>query len=543
MRKILVTSGLPYANGPLHLGHLVEYLQTDIWARFQRLIGNDCIYVCGDDAHGTPIMLSAEQKGITPEQLIAEMQLSHEEDFAKFHIHFDSYHTTHSQENKELVELIYQRLCKHEDIVKRTIKQAYDPEKNMFLPDRYVRGECPRCGAEDQYGDSCEVCSATYSPLDLINPKSAVSGVAPIEKESEHYFFRLDKYEQILREWASTEHLQSEVVNKLNEWFEMGLKQWDISRDEPYFGFSIPNAPGKYFYVWLDAPIGYMAGFKKLCDSRKDLNFDEYWKAGHDTELYHFIGKDIMYFHALFWPAILTSSEFRKPDAVFAHGFLTVNGKKMSKSRGTFILARDYLQYLDPEYLRYYFAAKLTNRVDDVDLDFADFMQRVNSDLVGKVINIASRCAGFITKKFSGKLAAELSEPILFEDFVAAGDEIAKLYENREYSHAMRVIMALADRANQYIAEHQPWVLAKQEGQEQNVQNVCTMGINLFRVLMTYLQPVLPNMASRVAAFLNLDALTWDERKQPLQQINIFKPLMQLVEQDKIDLLINTSKK
>ncbi len=542
MRKILVTSGLPYANGPIHLGHLVEYLQTDIWARFQRLVGNDCIYVCGDDAHGTPIMLSAEQKGITPEELIAEMQQSHEEDFAKFHINFDVYHTTHSAENKELVELIYQRLCQHEDIVKRTIKQAYDPEKDMFLPDRYVRGECPRCGAEDQYGDSCEVCSATYSPLDLINPKSAVSGVAPIEKESEHYFFRLDKYEQILREWASAEHLQSEVANKLNEWFEMGLKQWDISRDDPYFGFPIPNAPGKYFYVWLDAPIGYMAGFKKLCDSRKDLNFDEYWKAGHDTELYHFIGKDIMYFHALFWPAILTSSDFRKPDAVYAHGYLTVNGQKMSKSRGTFILARDYLKFLDPEYLRYYYAAKLTSHIDDIDLNFADFMQRVNSDLVGKVVNIASRCAGFITKKFEGKLATKISEPQLFNDFIDAGDEIAKLYENREYSHAMRVIMALADRANQYIAEHQPWVLAKEEGKEQQVQDVCTMGINLFRVLMTYLQPVLPNMASRVAEFLNLAELKWDERKHPLQQINKFKPLMQRVEQDKIDLLINASK-
>lgn len=541
MRKILVTSGLPYANGHIHLGHLVEYLQTDIWARFQRLVGNNCIYVCGDDAHGTPIMLSAQKQGISPEKLIEDMQKSHEEDFAKFNIKFDSYHTTHSQENQELVELIYTRLNAHEDIVKHTIKQAYDPEKNMFLPDRFVKGTCPRCRAEDQYGDSCEVCSATYTPMDLINPVSAVSGKTPIEKESEHYFFRLEKYEQVLREWATIEHLQPEVANKLNEWFEMGLKQWDISRDDPYFGFAIPNAPGKYFYVWLDAPIGYMAAFKKLCNENPELDFEEYWQTGNDTELYHFIGKDIMYFHALFWPAILASSDFRKPDAIFTHGYLTVNGKKMSKSRGTFILAKDYLKHLDPEYLRYYFAAKLNNRVDDIDLNFDDFMSRVNSDLVGKVVNIASRCAGFITKKFAGRLGTTLCRQDLFSKFTEAGSEIADLYENREYNHAMRIIMSLADQANQYIAEAEPWVLAKQEGMEQKVQDICTMGLNLFRILMIYLKPVLPAMAEKVESFFNIEPLLWSDSNKALldHEINKFKPLLQRAEQEKIDALIN----
>lgn len=541
MRKILVTSALPYANGPIHLGHMVEYIQTDIWVRFQKLIGNDCIYVCGDDAHGTPIMLSAEKQGIDPEQLISRMKKSHEQDFADFYIDFDYFYTTHSPENRNFVETIYKRLCDNNDIVKRTIEQAYDSEKNMFLPDRFVKGECPRCGAKDQYGDSCENCGATYSPMELKNPISVISGTKPITKKSEHFFFRLGKYADMLRDWVNTGHVQPEIAHKLNEWFATGLKEWDISRDAPYFGFEIPNAPGKYFYVWLDAPVGYMASFKKLCDQRHGLNFDEYWNIDSDTELYHFLGKDIIYFHALFWPAVLSSSGFRKPNNIFVHGFLTINGQKMSKSRGTFINARDYLQYLDPEYLRYYFAAKLNSSIDDVDLNFDDFMHRVNSDLVGKVINIASRCAGFINKDFNDKLEMSFGAESLFDNFVSAGDNIAKLYESREYNHAVREIMSLADKANQYIDENKPWLLAKQKGQHQKVQNVCSMGINLFRILMIYLKPILPKTTQNVEEFLNVTPMTWQDIKQPLldHTINKFTPLMQRVEKDKIEKIIS----
>jgi methionyl-tRNA synthetase len=543
IRKILVTSALPYANGPIHLGHLVEYIQTDIWVRFQKLQGHDCIYVCADDAHGTPIMLRAQQEGITPEQLIEAVGREHRADFADFHIGFDNYHSTHSQENRGFAELVYLRNQAAGHISTRTITQAYDPEKEMFLPDRFIKGECPRCGAADQYGDNCEACGATYSATELKNAVSAVSGATPIEKESLHYFFRLADFEPMLRAWTTAGHLQPEVSNKLNEWFEDGLREWDISRDAPYFGFQIPDTEDKYFYVWLDAPIGYMASFRNLCD-RSDCDFDAYWGKDSSTELYHFIGKDIIYFHALFWPAMLAGAGMRTPTAIFAHGFLTVDGQKMSKSRGTFIKARTYLDHLNPEYLRYYFAAKLGSGVDDIDLNLEDFVARVNSDLVGKVVNIASRCAGFINKRFAGRLAESCSEPDLYAEFVAAGDAIAADYEQREYSHALRKIMALADRANQYIDANKPWVLAKQEGQEQAVQDVCSAGLNLFRVLLTYLQPVLPAMATAAESFLNIEPLTWRAIAAPLtaHTINPFEPLMIRVEQEKIDAMLNDSK-
>ena len=530
-RKILVTSALPYANGPIHLGHLVEYIQTDIWVRFQKLRGHECHYVCADDAHGTPIMLRAQSEGITPEKLISRIGDDHRADFAEFHIGFDNYHSTHSDENRELASLIYTRLRDAGHIATRTITQAYDPVKEMFLPDRFIKGECPRCGAADQYGDSCEACGATYSPTELKNAVSAISGAKPIEKESLHYFFKLAQFEQLLRNWTGAGHLQTEVANKLGEWFDDGLREWDISRDAPYFGFEIPEAEGKYFYVWLDAPIGYMASFRNLCD-RTGLDFDTYWRKGSEAELYHFIGKDIIYFHALFWPAMLHGANFRMPTAIHAHGFLTVNGQKMSKSRGTFIMARTYLDYLNPEYLRYYFAAKLSAGIDDLDLNLDDFQQRVNSDLVGKVVNIASRCAGFISKRFQGQLAKTCVETDLYDTFVRAGEEIAGLYEKREFGQAMREIMALADKANQYIDEKKPWTLAKQEGQELTVQAVCSVGLNLFRALMTFLKPVLPRMAEQTERFLNIEPMTWVNLARPLTDhtIQTYEPLMQRVD-------------
>ena len=542
-RTILVTSALPYANGSLHIGHLVEYIQTDIWVRFQRMQGHTCYYVCADDAHGTPIMLRAQQENITPEELIARVSDEHQRDFADFAIEFDNYHTTHSEENRYLSNLIYERLRDAGHISKRTIKQAYDPEKEMFLPDRFIRGECPHCHAQDQYGDGCEVCNKTYSPTDLINPVSAVSGSQPIEKESEHLFFKLPDFENMLKKWTRAGHLQNEVANKLDEWFETGLREWDISRDKPYFGFEIPDEPGKYFYVWLDAPIGYFASFKQLCE-RVDIDFDEFMKKDSETELYHFIGKDIMYFHCLFWPAMLYGSNFRTPNAVFIHGFLTVDGQKMSKSRGTFIKARTYLEHLNPEYLRYYFAAKLGNGIDDIDLNMEDFLHRVNSDLVGKVVNIASRCSGFIKKRFAGKLAAEIHRPELLSEFVHAGDSIAEAYAGREYSRAMRKIMALADKANQYIDDHKPWVVAKQENSDDELQAICTMGLNLFRLLIIYLKPVLPVMAEKTEEFLNVEAFSWEQSQTPLlaHEINKFKPLMTRVEQEHIDAMIEKSK-
>ena len=542
-RKILVTSALPYANGAIHLGHLVEYIQTDIWVRFQKQRGNDCYYVCADDAHGTPIMLKADRDGITPEELITEVGKSHFADFSEFGIAFDNYHCTHSPENKTLSELVYTRLRDAGHISSRTITQAFDPVKNMFLPDRFIKGDCPKCGAKDQYGDGCEVCGANYSPTDLKNAVSAVSGATPIEKESEHYFFNLANFTQMLRDWTTAGHLQAEVRNKLAEWLESGLQQWDISRDAPYFGFEIPDAPNKYFYVWLDAPIGYMASFQNLCD-KTDLKFDEFWGIDSDVELYHFIGKDIIYFHALFWPAMLKGANFRTPDAIFAHGFLTVNGEKMSKSRGTFITARTYLDHLNPEYLRYYFAAKLSNSVDDLDLNFDDFSQRVNSDLVGKVVNIASRCSGFIRKKFDNKLSATCVEPELFTEFIAANETIAESYENREFGKAMREIMALADKANQYIDDKKPWAIAKEEGKEAELHDVCSVAINLFRILAAYLKPVLPMLTSEAEVFLNAPITTWIDALQPLvnHELQDFKPLMTRVEADKIAAIIEASK-
>ncbi|WP_018994016.1 methionine--tRNA ligase [Thioalkalivibrio sp. ALgr1] len=541
-RKILVTSALPYANGPIHLGHLVEYIQTDIWVRFQRARGHEVIYVCADDAHGTPIMLKARAEGIEPEELITRVRQEHEADFSEFLVDFDHYHSTHSDENRELAAHIYTALRDAGHIETRTIDQAYDPEAGMFLPDRFIKGTCPNCGAEEQYGDSCEACGATYSPLDLKDPVSAISGARPESRQSEHYFFKLGDFEAFLREWTGSGRLQDAIRNKLDEWFDAGLTDWDISRDAPYFGFEIPDAPGKYFYVWLDAPIGYMASFRAYAE-KQGLNFDAWWGADSDAELYHFIGKDIAYFHTLFWPAMLHGAGFRTPSAVFCHGFLTVNGQKMSKSRGTFIRARDYLDHLNPESLRYYLAAKLGAGVDDLDLNLDDFVQRVNSDLVGKLVNIASRCAGFITKRSNGELAAELPRPDLHEAFVAEGDAIAAAFENREYAQAIRRIMALADQANQYIDEAQPWVLAKQEGREAEVQAISTQGLDLFRILIVYLAPVLPRLAADAAAFLRLDSLAWDTRA-PLvgRSIEKFKPLMTRIEGETVDKLLEASK-
>ncbi|WP_415896674.1 methionine--tRNA ligase [Neptuniibacter sp. QD72_48] len=541
-RKILVTSALPYANGPIHLGHLVEYIQTDIWVRFQKQRGHQCAYVCADDAHGTPIMLKADQMGISPQELIDKVSEEHQRDFSGFMVGFDNYHSTHSPENQHFSSKIYTALRDGGHIAKKTITQAYDPEKEMFLPDRFVKGDCPKCGEPDQYGDSCEKCGATYSPVELKNAYSAVSGAKPIEKESEHYFFKLGDFESFLRNWVDN-HVQEQMIHKLNEWFESGLQNWDISRDAPYWGFEIPDAPGKYFYVWLDAPIGYMASFKNWCD-KNGVDFDEYWSESSETELYHFIGKDIAYFHTLFWPAMLEGAGFRKPTGVFCHGFLTVDGQKMSKSRGTFIMAETYLKHLRPEYLRYYFAAKLSSGIDDIDLNLEDFRMRVNADLVNKVINIASRCAGFIKKKFDGEMAPALSEPALYQEAVAAGESIANAYENREFGKAMREIMALADKANQYIDTAEPWVLAKQEGKEKAVQDCCSMGINLFRVILTYLAPVLPQVAEEAQAFLNVENMEWDAIEAPLlsHKINKFKPLMQRVEEDKVNAIIEETK-
>ena len=542
-RRILVTSALPYANGEIHLGYMLETIQTDIWVRFQKMMGNECHYVCADDAHGTPIMLKAKEMKLDPETLIEQVKIRHQADLDDFHIDFSQYHSTHSEENREISELIYNRLNDAGYIKKRTISQAFDPEKEMFLPDRFIIGECPKCGADDQYGDNCEVCGATYSTTELKNARSVISGATPIEKDSEHYFFDLPQFEQELKDWIKAGHLQEQVTNKLAEWFEQGLQQWDISRDKPYFGFKIPGTEDKYFYVWLDAPIGYMASFKKLCDN-SELNFDDFFNKDSDTELYHFIGKDIIYFHALFWPATLMGSDFRTPSAVFAHGFLSVNGHKMSKSRGTFIKARTYLENLDPEYLRYYYASKLTAKIDDIDLNLEDFKKRVNSDLVGKVVNIASRSASFVVEKYDKELSAKCIEKSLYDEFVEVGSDIAKHYEARNFSHAMRLIMKLADKANQYIDKKKPWQLAKIEGNEKEVHEITSLAINLFKVLMTYLKPVLPEMAKRSEEFLNVDSLNWSDIESPLtnHKINKFKALMTRIEDDQIDQMVESSK-
>src|SRR3990167_8846293 len=542
-RKILITSALPYANGPLHLGHMVGYIQADIWVRFQKMLGHDCLYVCGSDSHGTPIMIQAEKMGITPETLIQQVQLEQERDFNDFMIGFDNYYTTHSDENREFVETIFKRHLAKGNISKRTIKQLYDPEKKIFLPDRYIKGECPHCSAKDQYGDNCEVCGGTYAPTELKNYYSVLSGSKPIEKESEHYFFKLQNYEDFLKKWTHHGHLQEQVANKLDEWFTTGLQEWDISRDAPYFGFVIPEEKNKYFYVWLDAPIGYMASFKNLC-ARKKINFDDYWNPNSTAELYHFIGKDIIYFHALFWPAILHGASYRTPTAIYANGFLTIEGQKMSKSRGTFIRARTYLEYLHPEYLRYYFAAKISNRIEDLDINFDDFLQRVNADLVGKFINIASRCASFINKNFKNQLSKQCIEPTLYQEFAIAGNEIANKWNKMEYSQAIRQIMSLADKANRYIDEKKPWIHMKDSSQQQYVQDICSVGINLFRVLMIYLKPVLPQTAKQVENFLKVTPLQWNDKDKPLTDhtIDEFQALIQRIDPKQIEVMKMTIK-
>ncbi len=544
IRKILVTSALPYVNGPPHMGHMVEYIQTDIWVRFQKLRGHSCIYVCASDAHGTPIMLKARELGIAPEELTTTNSKEFVSVFEAFGVDFDNYHTTHSPENEALTVEMFEALREAGDIYTKTIEQAYDEKEGMFLPDRFVKGTCPRCRSKDQYGDACEVCGATYTPADLLDPVSVLSGTTPVKRNSEHYFFRLSEYGPRLREWMQAATLDKNVIAKLEEWFEAGLQDWDISRDAPYFGFRIPGTEDKYFYVWLDAPVGYPASFRHLCDRRDDLDFDEYWRPGHETELYHFIGKDIMYFHTLFWPAVLQGSGFRTPTSVFAHGFLTVNGQKMSKSRGTFIKARTYLDNLDPAYLRYYYAAKLGPTIEDIDLNLEDFTARVNSDLVGKLVNIASRCAGFINKRFDGQLGDVLPEPGLFDEFTAAAGALADHFEGREYSKAMRTIMGLADKANRYIDEMKPWVMIKDETRLDEVQAVCTLGLNLFRSLMVYLSPVIPSVATAAREFLNEDDWAWDSATSPLlgSRINTFTPLLTRVEQQQVDAMVEQSK-
>ncbi|WP_323975946.1 methionine--tRNA ligase [Aeromonas hydrophila] len=543
-RTMLVTCALPYANGSIHLGHMLEHIQADIWVRYQRMRGHQVHFVCADDAHGTPIMLKAQQLGITPEEMIAAVSKEHQADFAGFNISFDNYHSTHSDENRELAELIYGRLQAGGKIKSRTISQLFDPEKSMFLPDRFVKGTCPKCKSPEQYGDNCDSCGATYSPTELIDPKSAVSGATPVMKDSEHFFFDLPQFEKWLAEWVcGSGAIQEEMANKMQEWFESGLQQWDITRDAPYFGFEIPGAPGKYFYVWLDAPIGYMASFKNLCNKRGDIDFDSYWKADSEAELYHFIGKDIAYFHCLFWPSMLEGAGFRKPTKVNVHGYVTVNGAKMSKSKGTFIKASTYLNHLDPECLRYYYAAKLNSRIDDLDLNLDDFVARVNADVVNKLVNLASRNAGFIAKRFDGKLAATCAEPELYAEFANARAAIAEAYESREFSRAIREIMALADKANRYVDDKAPWVIAKQEGADAELQAVCSVGINLFRVLMAYLKPVMPLLAERAEAFL-AETLSWDDIDMPLVDHTVapFKALFSRIEPAKIEAMIDASK-
>ena len=553
-RKILVTSALPYANGSIHLGHMVEHIQTDVWVRFQKLRGHECYYCCADDTHGTPVMLAAQKQGIAPEDMIAKVREEHLADFTGFNIGYDNYYSTHSPENKQFSQDIYRALKANGKIESRVIEQLFDPEKQMFLPDRFVKGECPKCHAQDQYGDNCEVCGTTYSPTELINPYSAVSGAKPELRESEHFFFKLGECADFLKAWTSGNnphdgkpHLQAEALNKMKEWLGEGeettLSDWDISRDAPYFGFEIPDAPGKYFYVWLDAPVGYMASFKNLCD-RIGVDFDEYFKADSQTEMYHFIGKDILYFHALFWPAMLHFSGHRAPTGVYAHGFLTVDGQKMSKSRGTFITAKSYLeQGLNPEWMRYYIAAKLNSKIEDIDLNLQDFISRVNSDLVGKYVNIAARASGFIAKRFEGRLK-DVSGSALLAKLAAESDNIAEQYENREYARALRDIMALADAVNEYVDANKPWELAKQEGQDERLHEVCSELINAFTMLTAYLAPVLPQTAANAARFLNLDAITWANTRETLGEhaINKYEHLMQRVEQKQVDDLIEANK-
>jgi len=542
MRKIIATSALPYANGPIHLGHLVEYLQTDIWVRSQKMAGNECLYICADDAHGTPIMLKAQELKITPEKLIDKIYKQHIKDFSDFHIEFDNYYSTHSDENKKFSEYIFNQLKERGDIVSKTINQFYDEKAQMFLPDRYIKGECPKCHAKDQYGDSCEECGATYLSTDIINPVSTVSDTKPVTKKTDHFFFKLSSYETFLKKWISNDTTQTEIKNKLNEWLSDGLVDWDITRDTPYFGFNIPGTKDKFFYVWLDAPIGYIASHKNYCE-KNNKNFDEYWKSDSNCELYHFIGKDIAYFHALFWPAMLEGSGFRKPNGVYCHGFLTINGEKMSKSRGTFFNARTYLNHLNPEYLRYYFASRLADKIEDIDLNFDDFQSRVNSDLVGKIINIGSRCSKFINKDFSNELSTTFNNEKLINNCLSHLDEIINNYEGRNFSTNVRLISSMADDINKYLDEEKPWVKIKDKNNHELVQKICTDGMNLFRILIGYLKPVLPKISEKVENIMQCEPINWENIKDSIlsKKIQEFKPIITRIDKDSLERMINES--
>tara|TARA_B100000927_G_scaffold222472_1_gene182381 strand:- start:2225 stop:3862 length:1638 start_codon:yes stop_codon:yes gene_type:complete len=538
MRKILVTSALPYANGSIHLGHLVEYLQTDIWVRHQKMSNNHCTYICADDAHGTPIMLKARELNITPEKLIEKSKKEHVEDFTDFHIEFDNYHTTHSEENRLLSELIYNNLKDKGVIERREIEQYYDENEEMFLPDRYIKGTCPKCGENDQYGDSCEKCGATYSSTEVIDPISVISNSKPIKKKTEHLFFKLSDYEKFLSEWLTDSRVQKEIHNKMKEWLSDGLSSWDITRDKPYFGFSIPGEKEKFFYVWLDAPVGYIASFKNLCD-KNSIDYLSSWKKDSEVELYHFIGKDIAYFHVLFWPSMLEGAGFRTPTSVFCHGFLTIDGEKMSKSRGTFIKARTYLNHLNPEYLRYYFASRLTSKIEDIDLNFNDFIARVNSDLIGKVINIGSRCARFINKDFDNKLASKSNNQSLIAKILEKKSAIQTNYENRDFSKNIRIISSLADDVNKYIDDEKPWIKIKNKENSEIVHEVCSDGINMFRILVGYLKPVLPNITENVEKLLRCTPIDWYNIDQLIfeEKIETFKPIITRIDEKSIEII------
>ena len=543
-RKIFVSSALPYANGSIHMGHLVEYIQSDIWVRFQKLYGNKCIYICAADAHGTPIMIKAREEQTTPEELVKRISKEQYKDLKDFNVEFDNFYTTHSSENTELVYRIYKALLKEKHIYKKTIKQAYDESEKIFLPDRFIRGNCPRCHAKDQYGDACENCGATYNPEELSQPVSVLSNTKPTWRKSEHHFFRLSSFEKQLKKWIKESNLHQNITSKLDEWFTVGLRDWDISRDAPYFGINIPDTTDKYFYVWLDAPIGYLASFLNLCKKTSDLNFEDYWLNKNSNEIYHFIGKDIVYFHTLFWPAILEGSGFRKPNSVFAHGFLTINGKKMSKSRGTFIKARTYLDHLDPTYLRYYYAAKLGPSMEDIDLSFDDFILRVNSDLIGKLVNIASRCATFINKNFDSKLASKHDDPSLFQEFLNKSKTISEYFEHREFSKVIRETMKLSDMTNEYIDKNKPWVIIKEKDQGTKAQEICTQGLNLFRIIMIYLTPVLPELSKKSQILFKEQLWTWSSLENPLLSCNIsnYKPLLLRIEKSEVNKIIEKSK-
>lgn len=541
-RKILVTCALPYANGPLHLGHMLEHIQADIWVRYQRLRGSNVSFVCADDAHGTPIMLKAQQMGLTPEEMITSIGEEHQNDLSGFNISFDNYYSTHSEENREFSSFVYLRLKEKNLISRRTVSQFFDPERKMFLPDRFIMGVCPKCGAGDQHGDNCDSCGETYSPTDLINPKSILSGETPVMKDSEHFFFDLPHFEEVLKAWTGSGSLQEETANKVQEWFRSGLRQWDISRDAPYFGFEIPGETGKYFYVWLDAPIGYMASFKNLCEKRSDLDFDEYWNKESSAEIYHFIGKDIIYFHSLFWPAILEGIGFRKPSNIRVHGYVTVNGSKMSKSKGTLVRASTYLEHLDPDCLRYYYATKISNRTNDLDLNLKDFSQRVNSDVVNKIVNLAARNASFITKHFDCTLSSRFTEPEFYAQVVGAEKKIAQFYEQGKINCVVREITTLADKANHYIDEKSPWRIARKSAKSQELQDICSVGINVFRVLMTYLKPIMPALADRSEVFLN-KKLAWDSITSPLlaHKVTNFRMLLHRIESRKVTAMFEAS--